>query len=295
MKRRSSLIFVVFVLFILSCTETTSMQEESSVLGIERIIVNGVEYVVDDQDNHLIGVAQGEDEIIITGFSTGPGTNSADYVVLCEDFICSETAPLVFSKYEDVSIITDIEEKENGKLYRITVSREGYQTSMVYSFYITIAEDEAQLKGKFNLFGDDSLKFAYNFMDDECEGHCPMVDLNLHLVDLYLNGKYYKAFSIPQDEDFFGSRVVEGVNALFRNFPPIRYENGNYYEYRDEQDVLILTDSLKLGDKWTVEFDRPEGQGTYTFEVITLSLTGVLYEYVYQIRETVHFNQPGID
>ena len=144
---------------------------------------------------------------------------------------------------------------------------------------------------QFQLF-NRSLIFEYYYFNEE---EWPTHVLRLKLIEKKFNNKLYYAFYDDESNPTPSFVLHDKDGELDFNFLPVRYENGNYYEYRGgDKEVLILKDKIKTGDSWKETFDENEDLITYTFEVVAIFSTfyefGIEYKDVYKIKETFETN-----
>lgn len=160
-------------------------------------------------------------------------------------------------------------------------------------------EETARPDPQFRLFDNQTLSYNY-YYDFEGWEQLPLLDLQLQLVaGLKVNDKVYCGFSYyeTQIHDF---DLSNDDDILDFNFLPIRYENGNYYEFRRYYELVVLKDDLRLGDSWEQSFEVRDGETiTHKFKLIDIKAVyqagSHQYENVFQIKETIHANDSGTD
>jgi hypothetical protein len=167
----------------------------------------------------------------------------------------------------------------------------------VLVFIITsCSNDGLEPINQFPILDSRDVKFEYYYGNPD---QWPVNVLDLKVVEgIELNGKLYSAFFDNNSNPKPTNIISDDLGMLAYNFLPIRYEDGNYYEYRGK-DVLILKDNIKQGDSWIEIFHENEIETTYSFEVISIHSTfsehGILYDDVYEIMETISFPDNGSD
>lgn len=157
----------------------------------------------------------------------------------------------------------------------------------------------------FNIVESKELKFDYSHAFIGLD--LPTYVLSLKTKALNLNQQDYHAYfnneSSPTPNFTFG--ISE--NYLVSNFLPIRYEDGNYYEYKglnsfygvaSSEETIILKDNIQKGDQWTSEVSTDDGDTiVYNFEVVdkhdVYNEFGIEYRDVYQIKEWFVQRQPS--
>ena len=158
---------------------------------------------------------------------------------------------------------------------------------------ISCSEEEPAPTNQFNLLMDKHLKFEYYY-----EGSGNQETLRLKLIEgVEFNNTLYYGFyddgSVPQPS--FALHNKNGI--LDFNFLPLQYKNGNYYELRGTNELLILKDDVQKGDSWTETYDDFGNLSTHTFLVVAVFPSfnefGIEYKDVYKIQETKSSTNPG--
>ncbi len=175
-------------------------------------------------------------------------------------------------------------------------------------FLSSCSKDAIEPNPQFNFFENKQLSFEY-YDPTVIADYLIISDLKIKVEQVRLNGRDYQGFYDHENfpTPIFALSATE--NLLGFNLLPIRYENGNYFEYRgthnfwgieSTNEVLILKDDLKKGDEWMSAQVLDNGELlTHEFEVIeqhdVFVKFGIEHLDVFQIKETMTSNNPLVD
>jgi len=157
---------------------------------------------------------------------------------------------------------------------------------------------ETALEPEFSLFANSIQKFEFYFEDANFEPN-NADELELLIVEnVEIEDKLYTSFEhLDETKSFFIQPNQD--NILDYNFVPIRYEDGNYYELREQGEVIFLKDDMNVGDVWSMEFIDNQKTIIYTFELVNIfeiyNELETTYEDVYQVKEVIDNSYLTID
>ncbi|MEM7368043.1 MAG: hypothetical protein AAF587_05540 [Bacteroidota bacterium] len=156
---------------------------------------------------------------------------------------------------------------------------------------------DLQPRNNFRLFDNETLVFDYYFDFGQSTDPSSNYTMAIRLQDgVEVEGGVYHAF-FDQNSNPVPNFILGEDNQLIYNLLPIRYEDGNYFEYRgqtltdERKEVLILKNNIQKGDSWEQRFERTDFEFIYSFEVVEFFETyngfGIEYDNVYKIKESV--------
>lgn len=158
---------------------------------------------------------------------------------------------------------------------------------------LSCSDHNFEPKQQFPLTRMDTLKFEYFFDFDDQQLPGSGEQLEIETVNgLRFKNKSYVGFTrVDKSQSLFNG----DDSILIFNFLPIRYQDGQYFEYRYDHEVIILKDNVKKGDRWKTHFSNNDRSvTTHTFDVVekyaVYEKFGIQYYDVFQVRETWHNN-----
>lgn len=186
------------------------------------------------------------------------------------------------------------------QLYFLSIQHQNLQNVSLQTIITSCnnEDEEIVLEPEFALFSNSIQKFEFYFEDTSFEPNNAN-ELELLIVeDVEIEDKLYTGFEhLDETNSFFVQPNQD--NILDYNFVPIRYEDGNYYELREQGEVVFLKDDMNVGDVWFMEFIDDQKTIIYTFELINIfeiyNELETTYEDVYQVKEVIDNSYLTID